>query len=92
MGRVKYSFIPKNDIRRTNILRPSKRYLLRSYNVNDVTERAPRDDNGNVMLMAQVAKEDFVLHFATKLLLQSCKQLLHSFEYQIKTVVNSEIM
>ena len=24
-----------------------KRYLLSSYNVNDVTERAPRDENGN---------------------------------------------
>ena len=62
MGRVKYSFFPKNDIQRTNILRLSnsktpskgKRYLLTSYNVNYVTERAPRDDNGNVTLMAQV--------------------------------------
>ena len=79
MGRVKYSFFPKNDIQRTNILRlsnsktPSKgeRYVLTSYNVNDVTERAPCDDNGNVTLMAQVAKEDFNLHFATKLMLQS---------------------
>ena len=42
-----------------------KHKLLTSYNVNDVTERAPRDDNGNVMLMAQNAKQDFVLHFAT---------------------------
>ena len=63
MDRVKYSFFPKNDIQRTNILRLSspktpskgKRYLLTSYNVNYVTERAPRDDNGNVTLMAQVA-------------------------------------
>ena len=48
-----------------------KRYLLTSYNVNDVTERATRDDNGNVSLMAQVAKQDFILPFATKLMLQS---------------------
>ena len=56
MGRVKYSFISKNDTLRTNILRlgnqkaPNKvkRYLLTSYNVNDVTERAQRDENGNV--------------------------------------------
>ena len=48
-----------------------KRYLLTSYNVNDVTERAPRDDNGNVTLMAQVAKQDFILNFAAKLMLQS---------------------
>ena len=40
-------------------------YLLTSYNVNDVTERAPRDENGDVKLIAQVAKEDFILHFAT---------------------------
>ena len=69
MGRVKYTFFPKNDIQRTNILRPSnsktpnkgKCYLLTSYNVNDVTKRAPHDDNGNVTLMAQVAKQDFIL-------------------------------
>ena len=42
-----------------------------SYNVNDVTERAPHVDNGNVTLMAQVAKQDFILHFATKLMVQS---------------------
>ena len=73
MGRVKYSFIPIKDIQRVNKLRLSnsnapskgKRYLLTSYNVNDVTERAPRDDNGNVTLMAQGAKQDFILHFAT---------------------------
>ena len=60
MGRVKYSFIPKKDNQRTNILRlrnskaPSKdkRYLLKSYSVNDVTERAMCDDKGNVTLMA----------------------------------------
>ena len=60
MGRVKYSFIPKKDNQRTNILRISnskaprkdKRYLLTSHNVNDVTERAPRDDKGNVTIMA----------------------------------------
>ena len=48
-----------------------KRYLLTSYNVNDVTERAPRDENGNATLMAQGAKQDFILHFATQLMLQS---------------------
>ena len=66
MGRVNYSFFTKNDIQRNNILRPSysktpskgKRYLLTSYNVNDITEHAPRDVNGNVTLMAQVAKKD----------------------------------
>ena len=42
----------------------SKRNLLTSYNVDDVTERAPRDDNGNVTLMAQEAKQDFILHYA----------------------------
>ena len=73
MGRVKYSFFPKKDIQRANILRLSnskppskdKRFLLTSYNVNDVTERAPRDDNGNVKLMTQGAKQHFILHFAT---------------------------
>ena len=73
MGRVKYSFFPKQDIQRTDILRLSnskapskgKHYLLTSYNVNDVTDHAPRDDNGNVTLMAQGAKQDFILHFAT---------------------------
>ena len=73
MGRVKYSFIPKKDDQTTNILRLSnskapskgKRYLLTSYNVNDVTERAPRDDKGHVMLMAYVAKQEFILHIAT---------------------------
>ena len=73
MGRVRYSFFPKKDIQRTNILRISnskapskgKRYLLTSYNVDDVTEHAPRDDNGYVTLMAQGAKQDFILHFAT---------------------------
>ena len=52
------------DIQRTfilplsNLKAPSKgkRLLLTSYNVNDVTERATRDDNGNVTLMAQGAK------------------------------------
>ena len=42
-----------------------KRYLLTSYNVNDVTERATRDENGNVTLMAQGAKQEFILHIAT---------------------------
>ena len=78
MGRVKYSFFPKTDIQRTNILRlsnskaPSKGkvFLLMSYNVNDVTERASCDDNCNVTLMAQGAKQDFILYFATYLMLQ----------------------
>ena len=73
MGRVKYCLILKKDIQRTNILRLSnskvpskgKRYFLTSYNNNDVTECAPCDDNVNVMLMAQGAKQDFILHFAT---------------------------
>ena len=64
--------MPKKDNLRTNTLRLSnlkapskgKRYLLTSYNVDDVTERAPRDDNGNVTLMAQGAKQDLILHFA----------------------------
>ena len=72
MGRVKYSFFPKKDIHRTNTLRLSiskapsmgTRYLLTSYNVNDVNERAPHGDNGNVSLMAREAKQDFILHFA----------------------------
>ena len=42
-----------------------KRYLLTSYNVDDVTERAPRDDNGDVTLMSQGVKQYFILHFAT---------------------------
>ena len=49
-----------------------KRCLLTSYNVNDVTERAPRAENGNVTLMAQGAKQEFILHIATKLMLQGC--------------------
>ena len=72
MDGVKYSFIPKRDTQRANTLRlgnpkaPSKvkRYLLTSYNVNDVTERAPRDENGNVTLMAQGAKQEFILQIA----------------------------
>ena len=60
MGRVKYSFIPKKNNQRTNILhisnskapRKDTRNLLTSHNVNDVTERTPRDDKGNVTLMA----------------------------------------
>ena len=72
MGRVKYFFIPKRDIQRANKLRLSiskarskgKRYLLTSYNVYDVIQRAPRDDNGKVTLMAQGDMQDFILHFA----------------------------
>ena len=73
MGRVKYSFIPKKDNQRTYILhisnskapRKDKRYLLTSNNVNDVTERAPRDDKGNVTLMAWEAWQEFILHIKT---------------------------
>ena len=72
-GQSKLFFFSKKDIQRTNILRLSnskaqskgKRYLLTSYNVNDVTECAPHEGNGNVTLMAQGAKQDFILHFAT---------------------------
>ena len=44
-------------MRLSNSKAPSKDklYLLMSYNVNDVTERAPGDDYGNVTLMAQGA-------------------------------------
>ena len=45
-----------------------KRYLL-TYNVIDVTECGPRENNGNVT-MAQGAKQDFILLFTTKLMLQ----------------------
>ena len=34
-------------------------YLLTSYNVDDVTERAQRDDNDIVTLMAQGVKQEF---------------------------------
>ena len=73
MCRVKYTFIQKKDNQRTNILSlsnskaPSKdtRYLLTSYTVNDVTERAPRDYKGNLTLMAWGVKQEFILHIAT---------------------------
>ena len=75
MGRVKYCFLIKKDIQRarTNILRLSnskapikgKRFLPMSSNVNVVTERARRDNNANVTLMAQGFKQNFILHFAT---------------------------
>ena len=60
-------------MRLCNSKAPSKGkcYLLTSYNVNDVTKRAPRDENGNVTLMTQGAKQDFILHFATQLMFQS---------------------
>ena len=53
-GQSKIFFVSKKHTQRTNILRLSntkapskgKRYLLTSDNVNDVTEHAPRDDNG----------------------------------------------
>ena len=72
MERKTLFFSKKIDIQRTNILRLSnlkapskdKRHLKASYNVDDVIERAPRDDNGNVALMVQGAEQDFVLHFA----------------------------
>ena len=52
-------------MRLSNSKAPSKgeRYLLTAYNVNDVDERSPRDDNGNVTLMAQRAKQDFFFAF-----------------------------
>ena len=73
MGRVKFSFFSKNRYSKDKYIAlcksnaPSKgmRYLLTSYNVNDVTECAPRDDNGNATFMAQGAKQDFILQFAT---------------------------
>ena len=67
MGKVKYSFIPKIGFLKNQLIAPSKgkRFLLTSYNVYDVTERALRDDNGNETLMAQGAKQDFILHFKT---------------------------
>ena len=49
-----------------------KCYLLTSYNVNDVTERAPRDENDNVTVVAQGTKQEFILQIATKLMLQGC--------------------
>ena len=49
-----------------------KRYLLKSYNINDVTERAPCDDKGKVAIMALSAKQEFILHIATLLKLQLC--------------------
>ena len=58
-------FLPKNCIQRTNIFHlhvsnsksPSKvkSHLLMSNIVNEVTKGAPRDDSGNVTLMAQGA-------------------------------------
>ena len=76
-----------------------KRYLLTSYNGNDVTERASRDENGNVTLMTQGAKHDFILHFATQLMLQSGFQVKNKVQTTLtsilildKTLVNSGIM
>ena len=77
MGRLKYYFLffflQKQNILRTNILglsnskAPSKgkHYVLTSYTVNDFTECAPYDDNGNETLMVQGAKQDFILQFAS---------------------------
>ena len=42
-----------------------KRYFLTSYNVDDVTEHAPCDGNGNATLMAQGAKQDFAFRNLT---------------------------
>ena len=72
-GQRKCYFIPKKDFQRTIKLRLSSskalskgnRYLLTSYNVNNVTDCGPRDDNPNVTLIAQVVKQDCILHFAT---------------------------
>ena len=59
-------FLARSLLLLSNSKAPSngKRYLLTSYNVDDVSERAPGDDE-NVMLMAQEAKQDFILHFTT---------------------------
>ena len=48
-----------NKLRLSNFKAPSKgkRFLLTSYSVNDVIERALRGDNGNVTLIAQGAKQ-----------------------------------
>ena len=54
-------------LRNLKALSKDKRYLLKSYNINDVTECAPIDDNGNVTLIAQGPKQDFILHFASSL-------------------------
>ena len=59
-----FFFSPKKDIQRANILRLSNSKAP-SNNVNDVTKRAPHDDNDNVTLMAQAAKQDFILHFTS---------------------------
>ena len=40
-----------------------KRYLLTSYNVNDVTERAPRDENGNATLTVGTQRAYFELKY-----------------------------
>ena len=60
-GQSKIIMFPKKGIHRSNILRLSKskapskvkRHSLTSYQVNEVTKRAPRDDSVNVTLMAQ---------------------------------------
>ena len=88
MGRVFFS--SKNRYSKDNILCVSnskapckvKRYLLTSYNVNDVTERAPRDDYGNITLMAQGAKQEFIFHFASQLMLQSRFPVNNDFNTQ----------
>ena len=62
-GQSKIIIFPEKGIQRSNILRLSKskapskvkRHLLTSYQVNEVTKRAPRDDSVNVTLMAQGA-------------------------------------
>ena len=55
-----------NILRLSNSKAPSKgkRYILTSYNVNDVTGCVSRDDNDNVTLLTQRAKQDFILHNA----------------------------
>ena len=62
-----------------------KRYLLTSYNANDVTEREPHDDKGIAGI--HFASSNRMLQAITR-----CKLSLHPFEYPIKTLVNSEIM
>ena len=45
-----------------------KENLLTSWKFNDVTTLASCDNMGNMMPTAQGALQDFILHFATKLI------------------------
>ena len=93
-GQSQIFFYPKKGYLKDQILRLSypkapskvKRYLATSYYVNDVTERAPRDEYGNVTLMAQRAKQELFcilqLNYCSKgvfLAITRCKLCLHPF-------------